>query len=59
MIMPPRAALLVLQPPERVVGFLKILTDHQNQRYAFVIGSGGSAEFEVDAVEVQKTLDLL
>jgi capsular polysaccharide biosynthesis protein len=59
MIMPPRAALLVLQPPERVVGFLKILTDRQNQRYAFVIGSGGSAEFEVDAIEVQKTLDLL
>jgi hypothetical protein len=59
MLMPPRAALLVLQPPERVVGQLKMFTDRQNLRYALVIGSGGAAEFEIDLNEINQTLDLL
>jgi hypothetical protein len=59
MLMPPGAALLVLQPPQRVVAQLKVFTDRRDQIYAFVIGEGGSAEFSVNINEVEKTLDLI
>lgn len=59
MLMPPGAALFVLQPPERVVGVLKLYADRQDQIYAFVIGAGGASEFTVDWDEVRATLDLV
>jgi hypothetical protein len=59
MLMPAGAALLVLQPPQRVVAQLKIFTDRRDQTYAFVIGDGGAAEFSININEVEKTLDLI
>jgi hypothetical protein len=57
--MPPDAALLVIQPPHRVVSVLKLVTDRQGQTFGFVVASGGNDEFTVDADEVERTLDLL
>lgn len=58
-VMPPDAALLVIQPPSRVVSALKVITDRQGQNYAFVIGSGGIENFSVDCNDVERTLDLV
>lgn len=58
-VMSPDAALLVIQPPHRVVSVLKMITDRQGQRYAFVVGSGGCDAFEVAWDDVARTLDLL
>lgn len=57
--MAPGAALLTIQPPDRVVSYLKILTDRRDQSFAFVIGSGTATEFSVGENEVLKTTDLL
>lgn len=58
MLMPPEATLLVLQPPNRVVSVLKIVTDRQGQGYAFVVGEGGRDGFTANRDEVERTLDL-
>lgn len=57
--MPPGAALLVFQPPDRTVAALKTLTDRQDQRYALVVGEGSTAGFTVGWDDVRRTLDLL
>ncbi len=57
--MPPDAALMVIQPPHRVVSVLKLVTDRQGQMFGFVVASGGHDEFTVDPDEVERTLDLL
>ncbi len=58
-MMPPEAALLVFQPPDRTVAALKTLTDRQGQRYALLVGQGSTAGFTVNWDEVRRTLDLL
>lgn len=58
MLMPPGARLLVLQPPTRTVSVLKVVTDRQGQDFAFVVGTGGHEEFQVDVDEIERTLDL-
>lgn len=58
-VMPADAALFVIQPPERVVAALKIVTDRQEQTYSFVIGEGSTEEFSVSIDEIEQTLDLL
>lgn len=58
-MMPPGAALLVFQPPDRTVAALKTLTDRQNQRYALVVGEGSTTGFTVSWDDVRRTLDLL
>lgn len=57
--MPREAALIVIQPPDRVVATLKTVTDRQSQRYAFVVADGNAARFRVDLDDVRRTLDLL
>ncbi len=57
--MPPDATLFVIQPPERVVATLKMVTDRQGQSFAFVVAEGTDTRFRVDWEEVQRTLDLL
>jgi hypothetical protein len=57
--MPADAALFVIQPPERVVAALKIVTDRQEQTYSFIIGEGGAEEFSASIDEIERTLDLL
>lgn len=57
--MPPNAALLTLQPPDRVVSVLKVVTDRQDQLYAFVVGEGDHSHFTIDWDDVERTLDLM
>lgn len=58
-VMADDAALLVIQPPERVVSALKIVTDRRDLTYAFVVAEGGEDEFRVSLDEIERTLDLL
>jgi hypothetical protein len=58
-LMPPEAALFVIQPPHRVVSTLKMATDRQGQTYSFLVASGGKDEFSVAMDEVERTLDLV
>ncbi|WP_342078286.1 glycosyltransferase family 61 protein [Yoonia sp. SS1-5] len=57
--MPGHATLLVIQPPDRVVATLKMVTDRQDQRYAFVVGQGTQDGFQVNWDDLQRTIDLL
>ncbi|WP_020084191.1 glycosyltransferase family 61 protein [Hyphomicrobium zavarzinii] len=59
LVMPPDATLFVVQPPERAVSALKVITDRQGQTFAFVVATGGENEFIADAGEIQRTLDLV
>lgn len=59
MVMPDDACLLVLQPPYRVVSFLKAITDYRGQEFAFVVGDGGDEPFSVDLGDVERTLALV
>ncbi|MEP3332255.1 glycosyltransferase family 61 protein [Sedimentitalea sp.] len=58
-MMPPRATLFVIQPPDRTVAALKIVTDRQDQRYAFVVAEGSRLKFRANWSEIKRTLDLL
>jgi hypothetical protein len=57
--MPNDAALLVIQPPERVVAALKIVTDRQDQAYSFVVAQGNGETFSASINDIERTLDLL
>ncbi len=57
--MPPDATLFVIQPPDRTVASLKVVTDRQGQRYAFVVAEGSQLSFRVSWDEVRHTLDLV
>ena len=58
MSMPPTGTLLVIQPPHRVTSVLKMITDRQEQSFAFVVGDGASNHFWVQWDDVIRTLDL-
>ena len=57
----PGGGLLTLQSPMRFCSIYKDLTDRDGQTFGFVVGSGssGNEDFEVDASEVERTLDLM
>ncbi|WP_255005777.1 glycosyltransferase family 61 protein [Roseovarius sp. M141] len=59
MVMPPEATLFVIQPPDRTVATLKIVTDRQKQRYAFVVAEGTQLKFRANWEEIRCTFDLL
>ena len=59
MLMPPGARLLTIQPPQRAVSVLKIMTDRQEQDFSLVVGVGPDACFWADPDEVERTLDLV
>lgn len=58
-VMGPNATLFVIQPADRVVSALKILTDRQQQSYAFVIGEGHSRSFHVAWDDIDRTMELV
>ncbi len=58
MVMPRDATLLVIQPPDRVVSVLKMITDREGQTFAFVIGQGSSNAFAASLDEIVRTLDM-
>lgn len=57
-VMPRDATLLVIQPPDRVVSVLKMMTDREGQTFAFVVGKGSLQAFEASLDEIERTLDL-
>lgn len=57
--MPTDATLFVLQPAERVVSVLKIVTDRQGQGFALIIGSAGRDQFVVDWSDVARTMEMV
>ena len=58
-VMPPNATLFVIQPADRVVVALKILTDRQGQGFAFVVGDGGCDGFSVNWDDIERTLEMV
>ena len=59
MLMPRKATLMVVQPPERAVSVLKMITDRQGQRYAFVVATGDGVRFSAEWSEIVRTVDLI
>jgi capsular polysaccharide biosynthesis protein len=58
LVLPPGGAVLTLQPPNRFVSLYKHLTDRDHQHFGFVVGLPDGADFRIDPVEVERTLDL-
>lgn len=58
-VLEPGAALLVLQPPDRFSGVLKLTADMEDIAYAFVVGTPAEGGFSVEPEEIERTLDLL
>lgn len=58
MVMPPDASLFVIQPPDRAVSALKVITDRQGQGFSFVVGTGSQDGFSASWDEIDRTLDL-
>lgn len=57
--MRPGAALLVIQPPDRVVAALKTMADRNGLRFAYVVAEGAGGKFRLPWQELALTLDLL
>ncbi len=57
-LMPAEARLLAIQPPDRTVSVLKLITDRQGQEYGLVVGRGSNGAFSADIGEIEQTLDL-
>lgn len=58
-VMAPGAALLTIQPPDRMTTALKIFTDLRRQRFAFVLAEGARGEYRLDWGALMRTLDLI
>jgi hypothetical protein len=57
-MMPPDGLLLVIQPPERTLMYLKMLTDRVGQSFAFMVGEGGTDGFTADWSDIRRTLEM-
>ncbi|MTH34555.1 DUF563 domain-containing protein [Paracoccus limosus] len=58
MVAPPGAAIVPIQPPERVAATLKQLADRLEQRFALLVAEGGDSLFTLDWRDLAATLDL-
>lgn len=58
-VMPPDSTLFVIQPADRVVSALKVITDRQGQGYAFVVGEGTCESFRVEWGDIDRTLEMV
>jgi hypothetical protein len=60
MLMPEGAQALIIQPPDRAVSVLKLITDRQRCDFAFVVARQAEepSTFTADADELERTLDL-
>jgi hypothetical protein len=58
-VMPPGSTLLTIQPPDRMTVAMKLFTDRQGLRFAFVVATGGNGEYSADFDEIARTLDLI
>ncbi|WP_226951163.1 glycosyltransferase 61 family protein [Rhizobium terrae] len=58
-VMPASSTLFVIQPADRVVAALKVLTDREGQGYAFVVGEGANSGFRVEWSDIERTMDMV
>lgn len=58
-VMPPGSALFVIQPADRVVSVLKVMTDRQGCDYAFVVGDGTCDNFHVSWTDIERTMEMV
>jgi len=58
-LLPAGGSLLTLQPPNRYCSLFKNLTDRDAQKFGIVVGRQSGEDFEIDADEVERTLDLM
>jgi hypothetical protein len=61
LLLPPGGTLLVLQPPSRFVPLYKHVTDRNDQKFAFVVGTAvaTNGDFHISPNEIDQTLALL
>lgn len=57
-VAPEGAAILPIQPPERVAATLKQQSDRLGQRFGLIVAEGSDSEFHLDRDELFATLDL-
>ncbi|MFH5776706.1 glycosyltransferase 61 family protein [Paracoccus broussonetiae] len=57
-VAPPDAAILPIQPPDRVAATLKQLSDRLGQRYGLLVAEGNDTVFTLDWRDLAATLDL-
>ena len=57
-VAPPGAAIVPIQPPDRVAATLKQLSDRLGQRYGLLVAEGNDAVFTLDWDDLARTLDL-
>ena len=58
-LLPTGGSLLTLQPPNRYCSLFKNITDRDEQKFGIVVGRQSGEDFEIDADEVERTLDLM
>ena len=57
-VAPPDAAIVPIQPPDRVAATLKQLSDRLGQRYGLLVAEGNDTVFTLDWSDLARTLDL-
>lgn len=57
-VAPPGAAIVPIQPPDRVAATLKQLSDRLDQRFGLVVAEGNDTVFTLDWADLAGTLDL-
>lgn len=57
-VAPDGAAVIPIQPPQRVAATLKQMTDRLNQRYGLLVAEGGDTRFRLAWEDLARTLDL-
>lgn len=58
LVAPPGAAIVPIQPPERVAATLKQLSDRLNQRFGLLVAEGSDSQFTLEWRDLAATLDL-
>jgi hypothetical protein len=57
-VLQPGASVIMLQPPYRFVGAMKVTTDMENINYGFVVGIPKEKGFYINFEEVERTMEL-
>jgi hypothetical protein len=58
-VLQPGASVIMLQPPYRFVGAMKVTADMENINYGFVVGIAKDEGFYINFEEIERTIELL